>query len=116
MVLLIHYQCVIHHLVLSNSSFVSFHHLSLCFPCAIDSLASSTSDINAEATESLLTGPQQMDAYTVLHESDKQHSEAQMEAVRLAAAAPIMLLTGAAGCGKTFTTKSIVKLWRLRVR
>jgi hypothetical protein len=63
----------------------------------------------------LLTEQQQMEVYDVLHNSHKQHSEAQKEAVALAAAAPVMLLTGAAGCGKTFTTKTIVQLWRMRV-
>ncbi|KAJ9528418.1 hypothetical protein QJQ45_020293 [Haematococcus lacustris] len=36
----------------------------------------------------------------------------QQEAVKMAAFAPLMLLTGAAGCGKTYATKAIVHLWR----
>lgn len=30
----------------------------------------------------------------------------------MAASAPIMVLTGGPGCGKTFATATIVKLWR----
>lgn len=41
-----------------------------------------------------------------------QLSEGQREAVRQAANAPVMVLTGGPGCGKTFATATIVKLWR----
>lgn len=41
-----------------------------------------------------------------------QLSEGQREAIRQAANAPIMVLTGGPGCGKTFATATIVKLWR----
>ena len=33
-------------------------------------------------------------------------------AIRQAANAPVMVLTGGPGCGKTFVTATIVKLWR----
>ncbi|GBG62912.1 hypothetical protein CBR_g34284 [Chara braunii] len=39
-------------------------------------------------------------------------SRAQRESVVAAASAPILILTGGPGCGKTFTTWTIVKLWR----
>lgn len=39
-------------------------------------------------------------------------SAGQREAIRQAADAPVMVLTGGPGCGKTFATATIVKLWR----
>ena len=39
-------------------------------------------------------------------------SEGQREAVMAAASAPVLVLTGGPGCGKTFATRTIVKLWR----
>ena len=39
-------------------------------------------------------------------------SEGQRTAVAQASVAPVMVLTGGPGCGKTFTTRTIVKLWR----
>lgn len=38
-------------------------------------------------------------------------SEGQKEAIMIASKAPIMILTGGPGCGKTYTTATIVKLW-----
>lgn len=38
-------------------------------------------------------------------------SAAQRQAVELAAASRILILTGGPGCGKTFTTRTIVALW-----
>jgi len=43
-------------------------------------------------------------------------SDGQREAIRQAANAPIMVLTGGPGCGKTFATATIVKLWRAMSR
>ena len=44
-------------------------------------------------------------------------SEGQKQAIRLAARAPIMVLTGGPGCGNTAATATIVKLWRaMRMR
>ena len=44
-------------------------------------------------------------------------SEGQRAAIRMAATAPVMVLTGGPGCGKTFATATIVKLWRaMRMR
>lgn len=39
-------------------------------------------------------------------------SEGQRRAIQQAANAPVMVLTGGPGCGKTFATATIVKLWR----
>ena len=39
-------------------------------------------------------------------------SEEQRQAVELAASSRLLVLTGGPGCGKTFTTKTIVTLWR----
>ncbi|KAK9811560.1 hypothetical protein WJX72_005917 [[Myrmecia] bisecta] len=39
-------------------------------------------------------------------------SGGQLEAVMRACNAPVMVLTGGPGCGKTFATRTIVKLWR----
>lgn len=41
-----------------------------------------------------------------------QLSEGQREAVVQACTAPVLLLTGGPGCGKTYATRTIVKLWR----
>jgi len=38
-------------------------------------------------------------------------SEAQRQAVELAASSRVLILTGGPGCGKTFTTRTIVALW-----
>ena len=40
-------------------------------------------------------------------------SDGQREAVLVASQAPILILTGGPGCGKTYATATIVKLWRL---
>jgi exodeoxyribonuclease V alpha subunit len=39
-------------------------------------------------------------------------SEEQLQAVELAASSRLLVLTGGPGCGKTFTTKAMVDLWR----
>jgi len=39
-------------------------------------------------------------------------SEEQRQAVELAACSRVLVLTGGPGCGKTFTTKTVVDLWR----
>jgi exodeoxyribonuclease V alpha subunit len=39
-------------------------------------------------------------------------SEEQLRAVELAASSRLLVLTGGPGCGKTFTTKTVVDLWR----
>ena len=39
-------------------------------------------------------------------------SEEQRRAVELAASSRLLVLTGGPGCGKTFTTKAVVDLWR----
>jgi exodeoxyribonuclease V alpha subunit len=39
-------------------------------------------------------------------------SEEQRQAVELAASSRLLVLTGGPGCGKTFTTKTVVDLWR----
>lgn len=41
-----------------------------------------------------------------------EFTTAQRRAVATAVNSPVMLLTGAAGCGKTYVTKAIVELWR----
>jgi len=41
-----------------------------------------------------------------------QLSPQQQQAVEIAASAPLMILTGGPGCGKTFTTHTIVSLWK----
>ncbi len=38
------------------------------------------------------------------------YTDAQCAAIAIAESAPVMLLTGAAGCGKTYTTRAIVKV------
>lgn len=49
---------------------------------------------------------------SVEKETKVQLSEGQRKAIREAANAPVMVLTGGPGCGKTFATATIVKLWR----
>ena len=39
-------------------------------------------------------------------------SEGQKAAVMRASRAPLIVLTGGPGCGKTFATKAIVQLWQ----
>ena len=39
-------------------------------------------------------------------------TRAQQEAVVLAGRSPVLVLTGGPGCGKTFTTRIIYRLWR----
>jgi len=51
-----------------------------------------------------------IDAFT--HKRDMHLSAEQRRAVELAASSRILVLTGGPGCGKTFTTRVIVALWR----
>jgi exodeoxyribonuclease V alpha subunit len=51
-----------------------------------------------------------IDAFT--HKQDMHLSAEQRRAVELAASSRILVLTGGPGCGKTFTTRAIVALWR----
>ena len=48
---------------------------------------------------------------TVEVETDKRLSQEQRRAVEAAAFSPVFVLTGGPGCGKTHTTRTIVKLW-----
>jgi exodeoxyribonuclease V alpha subunit len=41
-----------------------------------------------------------------------QLSQQQREAVELSARSPVLVLTGGPGTGKTFTTRTIVALWK----
>lgn len=43
--------------------------------------------------------------------ADVKLSEGQRQAIRLAMTSPILILTGGPGCGKTYATAMIVKLW-----
>jgi exodeoxyribonuclease V alpha subunit len=45
-------------------------------------------------------------------QSGLQLSEQQRQAVELAASQRVLVLTGGPGCGKTFTTRTIVALWK----
>ena len=38
-------------------------------------------------------------------------SEGQRQAIKVAMTSPILILTGGPGCGKTYATATIVKLW-----
>ena len=49
---------------------------------------------------------------TFTHKRDIHLSAEQRRAVELAASSRILVLTGGPGCGKTFTTRAIVSLWR----
>jgi exodeoxyribonuclease V alpha subunit len=51
-----------------------------------------------------------IDRYT--EKRDITLSEEQRQAVELAASSRLLVLTGGPGCGKTFTTKTVVDLWR----
>lgn len=51
-----------------------------------------------------------IDRYTQHHEISL--SAQQREAVELAAQSRVLILTGGPGCGKTFTTRTIVALWK----
>ena len=51
-----------------------------------------------------------IDRYT--QKRDITLSEEQRQAVELAVTSRLLVLTGGPGCGKTFTTKAVVDLWR----
>ena len=51
-----------------------------------------------------------IDRYT--EKRDITLSEEQRQAVELAVSSRLLVLTGGPGCGKTFTTKTVVDLWR----
>ncbi|RCJ42732.1 exodeoxyribonuclease V subunit alpha [Nostoc minutum NIES-26] len=51
-----------------------------------------------------------LERFTKAHEI--QLSEQQRQAVEIAAYSHVMVLTGGPGCGKTFTTHTIVSLWK----
>ena len=45
------------------------------------------------------------------HTADVQLSEGQVRAIEVACDAPLMVVTGGPGCGKTTAVQTIVKLW-----
>ncbi|WP_287129171.1 ATP-dependent RecD-like DNA helicase [Candidatus Cyanaurora vandensis] len=73
----------------------------------------------AERVHALLSRPVTVDSARVDHWLDRfttkmglQLSDEQRQAVQMAASARVLVLTGGPGCGKTFTTRTIVALWR----
>ncbi|NJO50058.1 MAG: ATP-dependent RecD-like DNA helicase [Leptolyngbyaceae cyanobacterium RM2_2_4] len=73
----------------------------------------------AERSQQLLSQPLSADLPRVQRWLDRftektglQLSEQQRYAVEMAASQRVLILTGGPGCGKTFTTRTIVALWR----
>ncbi|WP_347277685.1 ATP-dependent RecD-like DNA helicase [Oculatella sp. FACHB-28] len=73
----------------------------------------------AERSQQLLNQPLTVDLPRVQRWIDRftektglQLSDQQRHAVEMAAAQRVLILTGGPGCGKTFTTRTIVALWR----
>lgn len=73
----------------------------------------------AERSQQLLNQPLTVDLPRVQRWIDRftektglQLSEQQRHAVEMAATQRVLILTGGPGCGKTFTTRTIVALWR----
>jgi exodeoxyribonuclease V alpha subunit len=73
----------------------------------------------AERLHNLLQTPLMVDLPRVQRWIDRftektglQLSEQQRHAVEMAASQRVLILTGGPGCGKTFTTRTIVALWR----
>ncbi|XGW00384.1 MAG: ATP-dependent RecD-like DNA helicase [Leptolyngbya sp. BL-A-14] len=73
----------------------------------------------AERTQQLLQQPLEVDSARVQRWLDRfvaatgmPLSEQQRHAVMLAASERVLILTGGPGCGKTYTTRTIVALWK----
>ncbi len=73
----------------------------------------------AERVQQLLKQPLEVDAARVQRWLDRfvettgtPLSEQQRHAVAMAASERVLILTGGPGCGKTFTTRTIVALWK----
>jgi len=73
----------------------------------------------AERLHQILRQPLQVDATRVqqwierfIEKTGTPLSEQQRHAVEMAASQRVLILTGGPGCGKTFTTRTIVALWK----
>jgi exodeoxyribonuclease V alpha subunit len=82
----------------------AFYHTEVALARRLASFASTPVDVDPEQVGRWI------DRYT--EKRNITLSAEQRRAVELAASSRLLVLTGGPGCGKTFTTRSIVALWR----
>jgi exodeoxyribonuclease V alpha subunit len=82
----------------------AFYHTEVALAARLSAFARTPVDVDVPRVERWIDG------YT--HKQGISLSEEQHRAVILSASSRLLVLTGGPGCGKTFTTKTIVSLWR----
>ena len=82
----------------------AFFHTEAALASRLGQLAAHSIDVDQERVQHWIDG------YTAT--MDLHLSEQQRHAVEMAASSRMLILTGGPGCGKTFTTKTIVALWK----
>src|SRR5437763_11214719 len=82
----------------------AFYHTEVALASRLSTFARTPVDVDVPRVERWIDG------YTQKHGISL--SEEQRRAVILSASSRLLVLTGGPGCGKTFTTKTIVALWR----
>ncbi|MFL5657673.1 MAG: ATP-dependent RecD-like DNA helicase, partial [Ktedonobacteraceae bacterium] len=82
----------------------AFYHTEVALASRLATLARTPVEVDVPRVERWIDG------YT--HKQGIALSEEQRRAVILSASSRLLVLTGGPGCGKTFTTKTIVALWK----
>ena len=107
-------QMVDNQQLIRQAGYGDLHDQSICYTPAFYR----TEQALANRLATLLTHPVDVDVPRVRRWIDGYTqkkgitlSEAQRQAVELAASSRFLILTGGPGCGKTFTTRTIVALW-----
>ena len=82
----------------------AFYHTEVALASRLSTFARTPVDVDVPRVERWIDGYIQKQGISL--------SQGQRRAVELAASSRLLVLTGGPGCGKTFTTKTIVALWR----
>ena len=82
----------------------AFYHTEVALATRLSTFARTPVNVDVARVQRWIDGYTQKKGITL--------SEEQRQAVELAASSRLLVLTGGPGCGKTFTTRTIVALWR----
>ena len=82
----------------------AFYHTEQALATRLSAFARKPVEVDLPRVQRRISGYTQKKGITL--------SEDQPRAVELAASSRLLVLTGGPGCGKTFTTKTIVALWK----